>query len=955
MDELLQGLNPEQLKAVTHGEGPLLIVAGAGTGKTTVLAKRVAWLIASGKAKPEEILALTFTEKAASELEERVDVLLPIGYVDLWALTFHGFGERVLRERGIDIGLPADAGLLDETGAWLTVRENLGRFGLEYYKPLGDPSRFIHDLLGHFSRAKDELVTPAEYLRWAEALPEDAEGEKTRVLEVAHAYDAYSKLILEHNQLDFGALIAETVRLFRERPNVLSEYRQRFKYILVDEFQDTNAAQYELVKLLAGPTGNLTVVGDDDQSIYKFRGASIGNILSFRDDFPKAASVALIRNYRSKQEILDVSHAFIKRNDPNRLEAKLGLSKRLVAERGTGAAITHVIATDSDDEADFIAEEIIRLKETEPETNWSDFAVLFRANSHARPCLDSFARHGIPHLYVASKGLYLKPIIQDAICYLKLLDNYHESPALHRVLHWDVFAIPALDIVKLTHEAKRHNWSLYETLGKTEDFGFSPETLAKFRQVEGLIRKHAERARKTTPARLLKEIFVDSGYYEILLKKETPENLEAISFLNQLVRRIQVYERADPRPTLAGFMRELDWELESGEEGTVPNDFAEGPDTVKLMTAHTAKGLEFRHVFVIQLAARRFPGDNRGDAIPFPNELVRDQSVEPGEAHLEEERRLFYVACTRAKDRLYLSYAEDAGGARKKKPSRFLDELFADEATKRQITVVQRQARKSLIEPESVAALAEHAFKLALPTSFSYSQLAAFSKCPLQYKYAHLLKIPTLDTGTMGFGKTIHAVLEKFIGHYKDHPDSPMSAEELWAEYDSLWKGEWYEDADDRDRHYQAGREALAKAHARTLREQPTPWLLEAPFTLKVGKYVVKGKIDRVDKLPDGRAVIYDYKTGKARTPDADMKEQLIIYQLALADVYQVETAAMYFWFVRDDELQEVKADPKNLEKARVKLEERLAELEASDFAATPDRFACKYCDFRDICSYKVL
>ncbi len=951
---LTEGLNPEQLKAVTHGEGPLLIVAGAGTGKTTVIARRIAWLIASGRAAPGEILALTFTEKAASELEERIDRLLPIGYVELWALTFHGFGERVLRERGIDIGVPSDARLLDETGAWLTVRDRLTDFGLEYYRPLGDPSRFIHDLLDHFSHAKDELVTPAQYRAHAEGLEAEPD-EKARVREVASAFAAYETLLHERRQLDFGSLITETIRLFRERPSVLTEFRKRFKYVLVDEFQDTNAAQVELVKLLAGTEGNLTVVGDDDQSIYKFRGASVANILAFKDDFPKAAQVFLTRNYRSKQEILDVSHRFIRQNDPNRLEARLGLSKRLTAERGGGATIAHVALADTAEEARYVADEIQKLKDADPETGWGEFAILARANAHLKPFMAALSARGIPYVYVASKGLYLKPVIQDAICYFKLLDNYHESPALHRVLSWPVFDIPALDLVRLTHEARRRSCSLYETLHKTDGLGFSEETIGKLARVAALIERHAERALRTDPARLLKEIFVDTGYYAELLKEETLQTLEAIGCLNQLVRRIQAYEEDDPRPSLRGFMRVLDWELESGEEGRVPADLAEGPDTVKLMTVHTSKGLEFKNVFVVQLVARRFPADHRRESIPFPDALVKETPTAGADAHLEEERRLLYVACTRAKDRLYLTSAEETGAVRKKKPSRFIEELFGNEENGGVLTRVEDRGTGSFHQDSQTPEAGGGGVVLELPSSFSFSQLAAFENCPLQYKFAHLLKIPTLDKGTLNFGKLIHAVLETFIERYKETPDAPMTLEALLAEYEAGWTGEWYEDAHERERYHRAGREALSRAHARTLSERPAPWMTEAPFTLKVGAYVLKGKIDRVDRLPDGRVAIIDYKTGKSKERlDSGMKDQLRIYQLALADVYQVKTGRMAFWFLRDDVQQEVKPE-EDLETVRASIEKKIAALQASDFAATPSAHTCRYCDFRDICRQKIL
>ena len=339
MNSLLDNLNKEQLEAVTHQNGPLLIVAGAGTGKTTVITKRIAHLIEAGLAKPDEILALTFTEKAAGEMQERADLLLPLGYHDMWISTFHSFCERILQQHGLDIGLPGDFKLLDETKAWMLVHNNLEKFDLDYYKPLGNPKKFISALLKHFSRCKDEVINPADYLSYAEGLKlsnDSAEGvlgesknqkigktQKTklrqsdiptsdspaidpseilRTAEIAGAFHTYQKLLLDNNYLDFGDLINYCLDLFKKRPRILKIYQEKFKFLMVDEFQDTNLAQYELIKLLAGDKCNLTVVGDDDQSIYKFRGASVSNILKFQNDYKSAKQITLVENYRSSQK-----------------------------------------------------------------------------------------------------------------------------------------------------------------------------------------------------------------------------------------------------------------------------------------------------------------------------------------------------------------------------------------------------------------------------------------------------------------------------------------------------------------------------------------------------------------------------------------------------------------------------------------------------------------------------
>src|SRR5581483_586117 len=321
---ILEGLNPAQVDGVTHDAGPLLIVAGAGTGKTTVLARRIAWLIATRRARPEEILALTFTDKAALEMEERVDLLVPYGYADVRIATFHAFGDWLLRENALEVGLTPAFRVLNRAEQVLFLRSRLFELPLDRFRPLGDPTRHLQALAGLFGRAKDEDVTPEAYLAHGEALaaeaaahPEDAAvaDRAAREQELGRTYAAYQALLAREGLVDFGDQIVLPLRLFRARPYVLARYQRRFRYVLVDEFQDTNHAQFELVKLLAGGHRNVTVVGDDDEAIFRFRGASMTNILGFDRAYPDARRVVLIENYRSGQRLLDAAYRLIRHND----------------------------------------------------------------------------------------------------------------------------------------------------------------------------------------------------------------------------------------------------------------------------------------------------------------------------------------------------------------------------------------------------------------------------------------------------------------------------------------------------------------------------------------------------------------------------------------------------------------------------------------------------------------
>ncbi|MFA5644717.1 MAG: UvrD-helicase domain-containing protein, partial [Patescibacteria group bacterium] len=603
---LVKDLNKEQLKALTHDQGPLLIVAGAGTGKTTVLINRLAHLIVNKKVGAEEILLLTFTEKAAGEMEDRADKTLPYGYVDLWINTFHSFGERLLREHALDIGLSANFKLLTETEQWVLVKKNLEKFNLDYYRPLGNPAKFISELLRHFSRLKDENISPSEYLKYANSLEPTSQKiketseeqiERERIRELALAYQTYNQLLLDNNYLDFGDLIIYTLQLFQKRSNILKYYRHKFRYIMVDEFQDTNWAQYELIKLLAFPKNNLVVVGDDDQAIYKFRGASISNIMQFKDDFKGALEIVLTENYRSRQEILDHAYRFIQNNNPNRLEAKLKINKRLVAKGSflklakKDKALSFYNFQTAADELSFVAQKILEIYESKQAQGdnilWSDFAILVRANDTADAYVKELNRYNIPNQFMSWRGLYYKPLILDILAYLRLLDNYHESTALFRVLNMEIFKVSHLDLITINKMAARKVWSLYEALKNIDKIGgLSSETYKNVTKLLALIEKHSALVSKEKPTRIFLSFAYDSG---LLAGLDPDKDLEFYSYLNQFYQKIKRLEETSADLRLVDFLQAINLELEAGETGSLKLDFADH-ETVKIMTAHGAKG-----------------------------------------------------------------------------------------------------------------------------------------------------------------------------------------------------------------------------------------------------------------------------------------------------------------------------------------------------------------------------
>lgn len=990
-------LNSTQKQAVEYSAGPLLIVAGAGTGKTTVITEKIAYLIKEKLAEPEEILALTFTDKAAEEMRERVDKLINFGYAEMQISTFHSFAQRLLERYGLDIGLPVQFNLLTEIDSWLLIRKNLDKFNLDYYRPLGNPARHIHELLKHFSKCKDELITPAEYLKYAEEkkLDTDAkeiknqksrikiknkngdekETEVERLTEIASAYHTYNQLLLDNNCLDFGDLIFYTVQLLEKRPQILAALQKQFKYILVDEFQDVNWAQYYLVQQIANKRGQLTVVGDDDQSIYAFRGASVSNIMRFKDDFPQAKEVVLTENYRSDQKILDVAYEIIQNNNPDRLEVKLNINKKLIAKKIVSSKdnINYIHAFTLDEEVKAVIDEIEFLKNKDAEITWDDFAILVRANNHAEPFINALEKRDIPYEFLSAAGLYRQPVILDCLNFFKAITNYHESTAIFRLLNLAFLNLPDADLHKFTGFCKKKSLSYYEGLKRAGECWLSKEAMLVVEKILKIIQDGTQRSRFEKPTIVLYGFLEKSGYLQYFTQEEEQGNRNVIRQLRQLKQffdQLAIFEQNTPDTRVRDFLEHYEFLSQAGDKGALSQPI-EMSEAVNILTVHSAKGLEFKYVFIINLVEDRFPSRDRGEAIEIPLELIKEQLPE-GDSHLEEERRLFYVAMTRAKERLYLTSATCYGGVRNKKISRFLDELgyvVSEKEDKKETVRLEIESKKNKETKGD--------FVFPFPNTFSFSQLKSYATCPYQYKLAHLLKVPFKGNAAFSFGQTMHSTLQEFYRRIQElnkvqqvslfgpvlstvttNKTKAPQIEELFSIYDSTWIDDWYLSKNQREEYYIEGKKILKIFYESQKNNWSVPINLEGWFKIKIGDYLLNGRIDRIDQIADGRLEIIDYKTGKAKEKvTGDDKDQLLIYQIAVEQLPEYKQVGipgkLTYYYLNENKQVSFFGTEEEKRELLNKLLLIIDRIHSGDFLPTPAQFICDHCDFKDICNYR--
>ncbi|OGG14925.1 hypothetical protein A2875_03110 [Candidatus Gottesmanbacteria bacterium RIFCSPHIGHO2_01_FULL_46_14] len=948
-------LNQEQRQAVEHGDGPLLIVAGAGTGKTTVVTERIKHLITSGKANPQEILGLTFTEKAAREMEERVDIALPYGTTQMWISTFHSFCDRILKNESINIGLDPGFTLMTEAETIIFFRKNLFKFDLKYFRPLGNPTKFIAGMIQHFSRLKDEDINPKQYLEWAKTQVGE-EGE--RYQELADAYRSYEEVKVKEGVADYSDLISNTLKIFRLRKNILKRYQEQFKYILIDEFQDTNFAQNELAILLAGQRKNITVVGDDDQAIYRWRGAAISNIIQFRSHFHKTAIVVLTKNYRSTKEILDRSYALIQLNNPDRLEVVEKIDKKLESMRRTnGQPIEVLYEQRVENEADEVAKSIQNLK-LEMKNEWKNYAILVRANVHAEPFVRALSRLGIPYQFLGPGQLFRQPEVKDLIAYLNVLANYEDNVAMYRVLTMDDIGISDRDVAVLINYAKKFGTSLFEACEQLSRSSHSQGSALKYPKAEpfmglanlvAMITRHLGRIKKETAGQILYYFLQDTGLLQKLGTYKTPRDERIATNIAKFFNKLKTYEAEHDDASVYAVVDWIDMAMKLGESPLATDTDWSGNNAVNILTIHSSKGLEFSVVYLVNLVSQRFPTTQRREQIPIPDALVKE-ILPSGDFHTEEERRLFYVGMTRARDHLFFTAAKYYGeGKREKKISPFVIDALGELPS---VKIPSEQKQLTLLDWEKKEESAVSIVRQPIDY-VSYSQLDTFKTCPLQYKYRYILKIPVPPSAALTFGDSMHRTMRAFYELVQQ--GNVPTKDTLLRLLDDHWISLGYGQRSYEEKMKVHGRELLAEFFEKGYEPGKIPKSLEEPFRIKITPFLkLGGKIDRVDELPDGTIEIIDYKTGQApKNRDVRADSQLTAYALAATDegIYNKspEHVIVSFYFFEGQEKIFASRTRAQLAEAIQHITKTADEISRSDFKPTPGKH-CDFCEFRLIC-----
>jgi DNA helicase II / ATP-dependent DNA helicase PcrA len=973
-----RGLNTAQQTAVEHGDGPLLVVAGAGTGKTRVIVDRIGKLLETNPdLAGENILGLTFTDKAADQMKYRVVKAIGERAEGVWLSTFHKFClEQVLRTANPDVQP------LDDVDHKILLRRNIGKLDLKHFRRLQDPGEFISDFVQFFSRCQDELVTPDDYQKYVKSLRAKHEAQKkslesdalqiaeeeiARQEELSRVYRVSEQLLRERNLLTFGAQLMHTAQLLQSDDALRAQIQEKYRYILVDEFQDTNIAQLELLWLLAGERRNIVAVGDDDQAIYRFRGASFGSFTIFLKRFcgvtdaklgPSTSKylVSLSQNYRSTQRILRVAGEVIQHNE----KSPLLPPKALSTENREGEKIRVVEFGTPEEEAQWVTSEIIRLHDAG--THWRNFAVLYRKHNHRTALLDALRRREIPFV-IRKFSILTSTMVRDLFAWLRLIVVPGDNVVCARVIAAPYWGLEPRDLVRLAERAeKNHRRPLGDELETAQNEAPFNRDGVKLKELVALLGQLRQSAKRKSATEILDELIAG------LALAPLPSDQDRY-YLDRFVNFVKDWERKSEEKQLRHFIEYLAYFYEAGGDICLEEEISD--DAVQLMTVHAAKGLEFHNVFILRLSRNDFPSGVRKVEFEFPAEMMKEEQPE-GDFQIQEERRLFYVALTRARQQLTLSTLVN----KRKKPSLFLDDFLMNAKIKT-FDVQQSQPKVNVppvVEttgPEADSLDPSQLFPPGLEPTRAYSRVALWAKafhpprpeplqlsssaidcydrCPMRYMFQYVWSVRGGPHGMATFGNVMHRTIKEFVSEVSERRKIPFA--DVLTIYDREWSSSGYIDKYHEEEYRKAGRDQLEAFH-RTYNAAPADVMYqEKNFELALeNDVVVTGRMDQVNRI-DGNAVeIIDYKTGKPKDVKAAAKDlQLGVYALAAQEVLDLDPTRLVFYNLVTNEAVAGTRDSKALKETKECIAEVADLIRAKEFPAKPG-FGCNFCDYRPLC-----
>ncbi|MGP0096049.1 MAG: ATP-dependent helicase [Terriglobales bacterium] len=953
-----------QRLAIEHVHGPMLVIAGAGTGKTTVLTQRVTHLLREGHARPDEILALTYTENSAAEMLGRVRRELKGGDLGgLQACTFHAWCNELLARRG------ANFGVLDDKDLWVFLRRRIRDLRLKHFVRAANVAQFLDSLLDFMRRCQDELVGPPEYLSYVQRLErgevplprvvrakKQADLAATEVLErcqeIARVFATVEEMLCQKNLGTFGHMITRAYRLLKDDPALLEEERRRTRFLLVDEFQDANFAQVEILSMLAGSAGNIFAVGDPDQAIYQFRGASSEAFTLFGGKFPAAQVVVLGKNRRSLSPILRCAFGIVNDNPAvfpgafspggvaNGYQRKplesLREEQALLAVESKAAPLVEIVTwRDKEVEAADLARRIQKMRK-EQRCRWSDFAVLSRIHGHREELVHELAERGVPF---AIEGLDVldTPEVRDVVACLTAAVSPNDATSLFRVAAMPRFEISATEL-RAAMKAMRRELDMRGVLGRLRN---GTAVLESVDEVHREVKKHEVRA---------------DGAVKLVMRHFGLQRTGCVDAFVEFVGEWHakaINETGSP----SEFLEYLDYFGQAHGAITLPRSTE---DAVQLLTAHAAKGLEYRNVAILRGSSTYFPCSYKEPLIAFPAELRTSgaSSTDDKTLHEEEERRLFYVAMTRAKDTLAI-YANQGQSKKDPKPTKFLREFMVRPDYKkfwvtRSAAAVQddlfaEEEQRVALQQSNVAAWLLMDPSTNFVTGLSASAIEIYEECPLRFKLEREWNLPREVSAALHYGAAMHGVLRTFYDAQRYQRE--ISDNDLLEQFRSELASAGIADRYQYELYLRQGMEQL-RQFFECARDGATPDVMETEcrFDLEVGSAKVAGRLDRIDRMDQETVAIVDYKTGKPKSQeDADKSLQLSLYALAARETWGKRAERLIFHNLENNTTVWTERNDAQLEEAKMRVLEAAGGIAEGKFQAKPG-YQCSYCPYRNLC-----